>query len=193
MTAGRAASGAAPRGKFASNVAKARALRPRLVALALLLACTGAFARDASVATGVDIGGERVSSAHLALGDLAKLAHVRVHASAHGTEGDWSGVPLIDLLKSAGAPSGETLRGSALALYVCVTAADGYRAVFALAELDPSIGGETAILADSKNGRPLDDKEGPLRIVVPGDRRPARWVRQVVAIDLLGAPAAKSP
>jgi DMSO/TMAO reductase YedYZ molybdopterin-dependent catalytic subunit len=162
-------------------------------AIVLLLATVLASARDAAVAPGVDIGGEGVKTAHLSLADLAKLPHVRVHASAHGSEADWEGVPLIELLKSAGAPSGETLRGPALALYVRVAASDGYRVVFALGELDPSIGNETAILADRKDGKPIDDKEGPLRMIVPGDKRPARWVRQVIAIDLLRAPDSKSP
>ncbi|HVT32914.1 MAG TPA: molybdopterin-dependent oxidoreductase [Rhodanobacteraceae bacterium] len=177
----------------ATSIPSASRRRLALAALALLLACAGASAREAAAAGGgVDIGGEHVKAAHLALADLAKLPHVSVRASAHGVEGDWSGVPLIELLKSAGAPSGETLRGPAMALYVRVTASDGYRAVFALAGIDSSIGGETVILADGRNGQPLDDKEGPLRIIAPGDRRPARWVRQVIAIDLLRAPDSKS-
>src|SRR5262249_62182964 len=101
---------------------------------------------------------------------------------------DWDGVPLIEILKSAGAPTGEALRGPALSLYVVVGAADHYRAVFALGELDPSTGNRQAILADRKDGKPLDDKDGPLRVIVPDDKRPARWVRQVIAIDLLRAP-----
>jgi DMSO/TMAO reductase YedYZ molybdopterin-dependent catalytic subunit len=166
-----------------------------LVAVALVLVLAGAClsARETPVGAGVDIGGERVTATRLALADLAKLPHTRVHASAHGDEADWDGVPLIELLKSAGAPAGETLRGPALALYVRVTAADGYRAVFALAELDPGTGDAQAILADRKNGQPIDAKEGPLRVIVPGDKRPARWVRQVIAIDLLSAPGSKAP
>jgi DMSO/TMAO reductase YedYZ molybdopterin-dependent catalytic subunit len=174
-------------------MARMKALR--VLALGFAFAASVAFARDAAVAntaSGVDVGGEHVTAAHLSPADLAKLPHVRVHASAHGDEADWDGVPLIELLKSAGAPSGETLRGPALALYVRITAADGYRAVFALAELDPSTGNAQAILADRKNGAPIDDKEGPLRVIVPADKRPARWVRQVIAVDLLSAPASNA-
>ena len=43
---------------------------------------------------------------------------------------------------------------------------------------------------DAEDGKPPDDKEGPLRVVVPDDKRPVRWGRQVVAIDLLRAPDA---
>lgn len=161
---------------------------------ACALASPHAGARDAEplpVATatsGIDVGGDIVRHAHLSLDDLAKLPHVHLHASAHGVEGEFDGVPLIEILKAAGAPTGEALRGPALALYVVVGAADRYRAVFALGELDPSTGNRQAILADRKDGKPLDDKEGPLRVIVPDDRRPARWVRQVTSIELRRAP-----
>jgi DMSO/TMAO reductase YedYZ molybdopterin-dependent catalytic subunit len=160
----------------------------------LLVVCAYAYANEPAPAqsTGIDVGGEIVRHEHLSREDIAKLPHVKVHASAHGVEGDFDGVPLIEILRAAGAPTGEALRGPALALYVRITAADGYRAVFALGELDPSTGNRGAILADAKDGKPLDDKDGPLRVIVPGDRRPARWVRQVIAIDLLRAPDSKS-
>ena len=34
------------------------------------------------------------------------------------------------------------------------------------------------VLAYLKDGKPLDEKEGPYRIVIPGEKRMARWVRQ---------------
>jgi DMSO/TMAO reductase YedYZ molybdopterin-dependent catalytic subunit len=161
-------------------------------ALAMTFACAFASAREAGIAPGLDIGGERVTATHLTLADIAKIVpRAEVHASVHGSEAVWTGVPLIDLLKSAGAPTGDALRGPALALYVRITASDGYRAVFSLAELDPATGTTQAVLADRKDGQPMDDKEGPLRIIVAGDKRPARWVRQVIAIDVLSAPESK--
>jgi hypothetical protein len=66
-----------------------------------------------------------------------------------------------------------------------VEAADGYRVAFALAEVDPAFSERDIILADKRDGKPLDAKEGPLRIVAPGDKRPARWVRQVTALRLI--------
>jgi hypothetical protein len=66
-----------------------------------------------------------------------------------------------------------------------VEAADGYRVVFALAEIDPAFATREIILADKRDGKALDAKEGPLRIVAPGDKRPARWVRQVVTLRLI--------
>jgi len=119
---------------------------------------------------------------------LAKLPQQTVHAEAHSKAVNCSGPNLIDVLAAVGAPSGEKLRGKNLTLYVRVSAADGYRAVFALAELDPGMRDAVPIVTDHCDGAALDAKDGPFRIVVPGEKRPARWVRQVMAIDVLSTP-----
>lgn len=136
----------------------------------------------------VAIGGEVAKPLRLDTAALAKMKRVVIEADDHGKRGRWEGVRLIELLREAGVPSGETLRGKALALYLRVAAADGYRAVYALAELDPGFRDAEVILADRRDGKPLDAQEGPFRIVAAGEKRPARWVRQVVAIDVLRAP-----
>lgn len=145
-------------------------------------------AATAPAAAVVTIGGEVSTPLRLDVAVLAKKPRVSVEASDHGKPGRWDGVRLIDLLHDAGLPTGEALRGKALALYVRISAADGYRAVYALAELDPGFRDGPVILADHRDGKPLDAKEGPLRIIAVGEKRPARWVRQVVAIDVLRAP-----
>jgi hypothetical protein len=119
---------------------------------------------------------------------LAKFPQQTVHAEAHGKTVICDGAALIDVLTAAGAPHGDALRGASLALYVRVSAADGYRAVFALAELDSGFRDLIPIITNHCDGAPLDAKDGPFRLVVPGEKRPARWVRQVTAIDLLRAP-----
>jgi hypothetical protein len=119
---------------------------------------------------------------------IDKLPQHKVHAEAHGNELDCSGPNLIEVLAQAGVAGGDALRGKNLALYVRASAADGYRAVFALAELDPGFRDNVPILSHQCNGGALDAKDGPWRIIVPGDKRPARWVRQVTAIDVLRAP-----
>jgi hypothetical protein len=79
---------------------------------------------------------------------------------------------------------GEQLRGKDLALFLFVQAADGYHAVFALPELDHAFTDRVIILADRRDGKPLAEKEGPLCIVVPYEKRQARWVRQVVGFTI---------
>lgn len=119
---------------------------------------------------------------------LAAMPRMTVQAGAHGdAPSAWEGVALVEILRAEGAPLGKALRGDALADYVRVTATDGYQVVLGLGELDADLGAAKVVLVDRHEGKPLDEKDGPLRLVVPGDQRPARWVRGVVTIELMGA------
>ena len=72
-----------------------------------------------------------------------------------------------------------------LATAVVVTGADGYRMVFAIAEFDPAFTDRVAIVADRRDGAPLPPNAAFFQLVITGEKRPARWVRQVVAIELM--------
>jgi len=97
----------------------------------------------------------------------------------------WSGVPMIEILRKAGAPVGDRLRGRNMAAYVVVIAADGFRAVYALAEIEPRFSPERRILvADTLDGKPLSGNFGNLRIANQGEGEFSRWVRQVVALEV---------
>jgi DMSO/TMAO reductase YedYZ molybdopterin-dependent catalytic subunit len=117
--------------------------------------------------------------------DLAKLPAKEVAASDHQTDHRYSGVLVRDILGLVGAPSGDSLRGKALTLVVRITGADNYAVVFALAEFDPGFSDRTIVLADQQDNQPLPDNAAPLRIVIPGDTHPARWVRQVKSIEII--------
>lgn len=136
----------------------------------------------------VIVAGELSKPLDLDVAALAKMPRKSFKASAHGVEGEWEGVPLIDILRAAGAPVDDALRGKNLSLYVRISAADGYRVVYALAELDPKFRDDNVILADRRDGKPLAADEGPFRIIAPIEKRPGRWVRQVTRIDVLRAP-----
>lgn len=129
--------------------------------------------------------GEVASPLKLTASDLAKLPRRSLRAKGHdGKEALFEGIELGDILKLAGVKFGEQLRGKDLALFLIVGAADGYRAVFALPELDHAFTDRIIILADRRDGKLLAEKEGPLRIVVPDEKREARWVRQVVSLTI---------
>lgn len=74
---------------------------------------------------------------------------------------------LGEVLKLAGVKFGKQMRGKSLALFLVAEAADNYRAVFALPELDHAFTDRVILLADKRDGRPL---VAPLRIVVPDDK-----------------------
>ena len=117
--------------------------------------------------------------------DLAKLPRKDVKAKDHdGKDRTYSGVDLREVLKLAGVKFGADLRGPAMAYYLLVEAADKYRAVFALAELDDSYTDKLVILADTQDGKPLDAQIGPWQVVVPDEKKHARWVRQVTALSV---------
>ena len=91
---------------------------------------------------------------------------------------------LVEVLRLAGVPLGKGLRGDRMMAYLVVEAADGYRVVFALPEVDPAFTDRTILLADRRDQQPLSSHEGPLRLIVPGEKRHARWVRQVTAFTI---------
>ena len=65
--------------------------------------------------------------------------------------------------------------------------ADKYRIVFSLPEIDPTFTDRVILLATRRDGKPLSEQEGPLRLIVPDDKRPARWVRQVRMLTIVDA------
>jgi DMSO/TMAO reductase YedYZ molybdopterin-dependent catalytic subunit len=96
----------------------------------------------------------------------------------------YEGVLLEELLRRAGAPHGEQLRGPLMTTYVVAEASDDYRVLFALAELDSDFVNSEVLVADTVDGGPIDAKRGAFRLVVPPDKRPARWVRMLKAITV---------
>jgi len=155
--------------------------------LVLLFSSSAAFgqAGTASGSVLLTINGEVEHSMKLTAVDLAKLPRRSIRAKDHeGKETSFVGIELGEVLKLAGVKSGEHLRGKELALLLVVGAADGYRAVFALPELDHAFTDRVVLLADQRDGKPLMEKEGPLRIVVPDEKRQARWVRQVISLTI---------
>lgn len=119
---------------------------------------------------------------------LAALPRETIAATAHDQSLQCEGVALLALLRASGAMPAEPLRGPQLARYVLVDARDGYRAIYALAELDPTLGNRRVYLVDRCDGRPLAEDDGPLRLIAPDEARAARWVRQVQAVTVIVAP-----
>jgi hypothetical protein len=107
-----------------------------------------------------------------------------VHNEHSKADETYTGVRVADLLAKMGAPLGKELRGIALSSYLVAVGFDGYEAVIALAEVDPSFHTGEVIVADTMNGQPLDPKSGPFKLVVTEDKRPARWVRNLVYLQL---------
>lgn len=138
-----------------------------------------------SYAQTLTISGEVAKPITLQPEDLKSMTHIEVTGKDRdGKEHRYVGIPLVDLLKKAGATVGSELRGENLTKYVVVRAIDGYEVLFALPELDPEFATRTIILAESVDGNALPPGTGPYRVIVPDEKRPARWIREVKAIEV---------
>ena len=117
--------------------------------------------------------------------DLKAYRHVtiKVHNDHTNADESYSGVALADLLAKQGAPLGKDLHGQALANYVVATGSDGYKALLSLAEIDAAFHSGQVIVADQLDAKPLE-KDGPYKLIVSEDKRPARWVRNLVLIEI---------
>ena len=119
----------------------------------------------------------------LAIG-LAFMPRSKVTVQVKGREVVYEGVSMRDILTRVGIPETGELRDEDAAKAVVVTSADGSHAVFALAEFDPGFTNRASMIAYMKDGAPLDEIDGPMQLVLVGERRPARWVRHVVSIEI---------
>jgi DMSO/TMAO reductase YedYZ molybdopterin-dependent catalytic subunit len=133
----------------------------------------------------VKVVGEVLTPLTLTAGDLAAMP--RTTASANDKQGvshSFSGVAIAEIFNKAGVTIGKQLRGKNLAKYLLVTCADGYQVVFSLAELDSSFTDRVVILADQEEGKPLSASTGPFRLIVPGEKKPARNCFQVTTLAI---------
>jgi DMSO/TMAO reductase YedYZ molybdopterin-dependent catalytic subunit len=169
-----------------------RAIRVSLLSI-LSIFCVviaSALAQTERAAVELRIGGAVSTPLILTVADLKGMPRKKLLAvNPHNKKTEaYEGVLLEDLLKKAGAPQGENLRGAAMATYVLAEASDGYRVVFSLAELDSGILDSEVIVADTMDGAALGAKEGPFRLVAPHEKRPARWVRVLKSITVSRVP-----
>ncbi|MBV8834563.1 MAG: molybdopterin-dependent oxidoreductase [Acidobacteriaceae bacterium] len=150
------------------------------LAFFLLIAAVSANAQSQSITVQV----EDKPAVTVTAGDLTQIPRHKVVLNEHGTRIPYEGVLLHDVLARGGAPFGNELRGKALSSYVLATAQDGYQVVYTLTELDPAFVDSEILVADRRDGKPLDEKEGPFRIVVPGEKKPARSLRMLERLQV---------
>jgi DMSO/TMAO reductase YedYZ molybdopterin-dependent catalytic subunit len=166
-------------------------ISPHVSAVAIV--CTGlAFAQTPqaqppqSGAATLTVTGDVPTPLTLKAEDLAAMPREKATVPEQdGTEIEYEGVPLREILKRAGAPLGGQLRGKALASYVLAKAHDGYQVVFTLGEIDAQFGNEQIIVADKRDGKSLFGYQGPFRLVCPRDKAGARSVRMLETLEFV--------
>jgi DMSO/TMAO reductase YedYZ molybdopterin-dependent catalytic subunit len=160
-----------------------------LAALALPFSCAPELrAQGSAAAAELRIGGAVPAPLVVTVADLKKMPRKTLSvANPHSKKTEkYEGVVLEELLRRAGVPQSEQLRGAALATYVIAEGQDGYRVAFSLAELDSGILESEILVADTMDGAALDASLGPFRLVAPHEKRPARW-RMLKSITIVSA------
>jgi DMSO/TMAO reductase YedYZ molybdopterin-dependent catalytic subunit len=153
-----------------------------------LILCFGLLqikAAEKQGAASVAVSGAVKTPLTLSARDLLNLPRSEATVNEHGKPVNYEGVLVSEILKKAGAPVGEELRGKALATYVLATGSDGYQVVYSLAELDPALTQAKVLLADKTDGKPLPDSAGPFRLVAPDDKKMARSVRMLEKLEVV--------
>ena len=140
------------------------------------------------------VGGNVATPLSLSLNDLKALPRktLKVVNQHENKEETYEGVAVQELLRRAGVLQGGKLRGSAMATYVLAEASDGYSVLYSLAELDSDFQDSEVIVADTLDGSPLGEKQGPFKMVAPHDKRPTRWIRMLKSLTVVTVVPPKS-
>ncbi|MFN8354380.1 MAG: molybdopterin-dependent oxidoreductase [Spirosomataceae bacterium] len=151
----------------------------------LFLTVALAYCATRSIAQSIKVKGEVITPLTLTKEDLQKLPQLEITAKDNkGNSRLFAGVAVADVLKQAGVTLGGQLRGENLVKYVIAKASDGYEVLFALPELDPEFTDQVVLLAYLSDGKPLPAGEGNFRLVVPKDKKHARWIRELDTLEV---------
>ena len=150
--------------------------------LALAAALFGLAGSAYAAEPAVDVNGHAEHVLHLTAADLKALPQVSADVSfetGHGQESaHYTGALLWDIVGKAGITDEPGAKAKHhLQHALLVTGRDGYAVAVAIGEIDPDFENKTVLLVD-------EGAEKGLRLVVPGDKKGGRAVRDVVRIEI---------
>lgn len=158
------------------------AKRGALIAL-VLLAPSPLLAADP--ATAVKFEGRLKHPQSFDVAALQKLPPEHAAVSFQGEHGtttaSYTGAGLWAVLQAAGGLDDDA-KGAAFHHVLKLTGRDGYYVLLSTGEIAPEFGGKPAILAYQRGTEPPG--ASGLRLVIPGDKRGGRDVRDVVSISV---------
>ena len=139
----------------------------------------------AKPAAGLSITGDIARPVTWTLAELKAMPRTSVTVQESGQPAVYEGVLVGELLRRAGVSVGLRLprqrpryvRPGDRHRWIRSGVLDG--------ELDPALSSDEIIVADTVGGKPLFDYQGPLRIIVPHDKRAARFVRMLVGLEMV--------
>ncbi len=158
-----------------------------IVALLALVAATPALA------DGVTLAGAVQHPAHFTMAQLRAMPEIDVKVDQKTEKGAFAGtfhgVLLWTLVNGAGLVNGSARHAILLHGIIVSAASDDYGALVSLGEIHSELGNERVILATEKDGQPLAQ---PI-LIVPGDAKAARDVRNVTDIYVQPVPSPRGP
>jgi hypothetical protein len=111
---------------------------------------------------------------------------VEVRVPEDGKVAVYSGVPLRVVLESKlGGPNEMAALRNVSDAVLLVRATDNYRTAVSAVAVAMDKKGERYLLALTKDGQPLGENQGPIRLITTADPERVRWVRMVNGIDLI--------
>lgn len=116
--------------------------------------------------------------------DLAKLPHHKIQTEDHGKPASFNGVLLSDILSKVDLPVGDKYHTTSSSYYVLAEGKDGYRAVYAWAELCSEFMDKPVYVVTERDGKPLPANAMPFQLIAPGEKRGGRWLRQLTSLTL---------
>lgn len=153
-----------------------------LALMFVLCAAVGSVGQGAGT---IELTGKVIQAGSLSLEDISKFPlieqDVQFQTSKGEEKGHYKGALLWAILEAKGiktAGHNEQLRRTFV-----VEGSDGYQIAFSVGEIDPDFGNLPITIAVERDGQPLVPGEG-FRLIVPGDKRGARFVKDIVKIDV---------
>ena len=157
-------------------------LRSTLIALGILLGSLVTAQADTATIHVV----RKNCDATLTVERLRSLtAREAVVTERDGNTATYQGAWLGDVLDLGCDSTARLDKHGTLRAVVKVTAMDGFVAVVAMAEAVDAFSAHPVLLAWGRSGQPLSERHGPLQLVVPGDLKPGRNVRQVKVLEVI--------
>lgn len=153
---------------------------------------TEATVSVSSVSPVIHVSGDIPRSGMLSIAEMESLGAVDIRWEHDGEPRESRGVNIEKVIRHFGwdvGAGGKQIapkdRRPGWRCVVIAKSADGFRAVYSTAELTAENGPTRAFIVWKQDGKPLDPAEGPLRIIVPTDKKGSRAVRQLVELQVM--------
>jgi hypothetical protein len=124
----------------------------------------------------------------LSVADLQAMPQKTISVHNEHTKADesYTGVLLGDLLAKYGFPVSQETHRKMLRSYLVAEGTDKYWVLYSVTEIESSEHDGNVIVATAMNGKPLGE-DGQLKLVDSGDKKPQRWVRNLMSITVKSA------